>query len=70
MTQQDDTKALALKLIAYRHSFEKYAETFLPSFYINDVAKCDFFANKISKYLFYKFNDEIKAFEGEKRVVC
>ena len=68
MAQQDDTKALALKRIAYRHSFEKYVETFLPSFSIDDVAKCDFFANKKSKYLFYKFNDEIKAFEGEKRV--
>ena len=33
------------------------------------MEKFDLFANKNSKYLFYEFNDEIEAFEGEKRVI-
>ena len=65
MAQQDDTKALVPKRISYRHSFEKYTEKFLPSFSIDDVENFDLFANKNSKYLFYKFNDEIEAFEGD-----
>ena len=65
MAQQDDTKALVPKRISYRHSFEKYTEKFLPSFSIDDVENFDLFANKNSKYLFYKFTDEIEAFEGD-----
>ena len=65
LAQQDDTKALVPKRISYRHSFEKYTEKFLPSFSIDDVENFDLFANKNSKYLFYKFNDEIEAFEGD-----
>ena len=68
-TQQDLTKALVSKCISYRHSFEKYIKIFLPSFSIDDVENYDIFANKNSKYLFYEFNDEIEAFEGEKRVI-
>ena len=55
--------------MSYRHSFEKYTEIFLPSFSIDDVEKFDLFANKNSKYLFYEFNDEIEAFEGENSVI-
>ena len=69
MAQQENTKALVPKRISYRHSFEKYIEKFMPSFSIDDVEKFDLFANKNSKYLFYKFNDEIEGFEGEKRVI-
>ena len=41
----------------------------LPSFSIDDAEKFDHFANKNSKYLFYKFNDQIEALRGEKRII-
>ena len=47
----------------------KYINKYLPSFSIDDDEKFDLFANKNSKYLFYKFNDEIEALGGEKRII-
>ena len=45
--------------------FEKYMNSFLPAFSIDDVEKFDLYANKSSKYLFYHF-DYVKAY-GSKR---
>ena len=47
----------------------KYINKYLPSFSIDDDEKFDLFANKNSKYLFYKFNDQIEALGGEKRII-
>ena len=47
----------------------KYINKYLPSFSIDDDEKFDLFANKNSKYLFYKFNDQIEALGGEKQII-
>ena len=65
LAQQDETKLIVPKRTSYHNSFERYTENFLPSFSIDDVEKFDLFANKNSKYLFYKFNDQIDASGGE-----
>ena len=48
--------------MSYHNSFEKYTDSFLPSFSIDDVEKFDLFSNKNAKYLFYKFNAYIKVY--------
>ena len=40
--------------------------SFLPSFSIDDIEKFDLYLNKNAKYLFFRFNDYIKAY-GSKR---
>ena len=68
--QHNRTKtAIIPKCISYHYSFEKYINKYLPSFSIDDAEKFDLFANKNSKYLSYKFNDEIEALGGEKRII-
>ena len=64
--QQNEDAAFIPKKFAYRNSFEKYISSFLPAFSIDDVEKYDLYANKNSKYLFYRFNEYIKA-SGSKR---
>ena len=44
-------------------------QKYFPSFSVDDVKKIDLFANKNSKYLFYKFNDWIESVEGEKLII-
>ena len=46
----------------YRNSFENYITTFLQDFSIDDQEKFDLLAFKNSKYLFYCFNDFVKAY--------
>ena len=53
---------MCLKIISYQNSFEAYISTFLPDFSIDDQEKFDLLASKNSKYLFYCFNDFIKAY--------
>ena len=70
MVQQDETKAITPKCIAYHYSFEKHIKNYLPSFSVDDIEKFDLYANKNSKYLLYKFNDWIESLQGaEKRIL-
>ena len=69
LAQQDETKAVVPKGISYQNSFEKYAQNFLPSVSIDDVEKFDLHANKNSKYLFYKYYDQIDASGGETQII-
>ena len=66
---QDETTAIISKRISYHYRFEKYINKYLPSFSIGDAEKFDLFANKNSNYVFYKFNDQIEALGGEKRII-
>ena len=50
-------------------TFEKYINKYLPSFSIDDAEKFNHFANKNSKFLFYKFNDQIEALGGQKTII-
>ena len=68
IAQQDETKAIIPKRISYHYNFEKCVNKYLPSFSIEPAEKLDLFGNKNSKYLFYKFNVEIEALGGEKRI--
>ena len=52
--------------MSYHNSFERYIDSFLPSFSIDVVEKFDLHSNKNTKYLFYRFNDYIRAY-GNKR---
>ena len=67
--QQNEDTAFIPRKFAYRNSFEKYISSFLPAFSIDDVEKYDLYANKNSKYLFYRFNEYIKAYGGKRRKI-
>ena len=64
LSQQNDEVAYVPKKFSYRNSFEQYITTFLQAFSINDQEKFDLLAFKNSKYLFYRFNDFIKAYRN------
>ena len=68
LTQQNETKTIIPKGIAYHYSIEKYINDYLPSFSLDDIEKFDLFANKNSKYLLYKFNDWIKSLQGAEKL--
>ena len=67
--QQNEDAAFIPKKFAYRNTFEKYINSFLPTFSIDDVQKHDLYANKNSKYLFYRFNDYVKAYGSKRRKI-
>lgn len=60
IAQQDKTKAPIPKRVTYSHIFEKYTQSFLPAFSIDDIEKFDPLIHKNSKNLFYRFNDFIR----------
>ena len=62
LSQQNGEAAYVPKTISYRNSFEAYISSFLPSFSIEGQEKFDLLAFKNSKYIFYRFNDFIKAY--------
>ena len=62
LSQQNNEAAFVPKKISYRNTFEQYITTFLQAFSIDDQEKFDLLAFKNSKYLFYRFNDFIKAY--------
>ena len=62
LSQQNGEAAYVPKKTSYRNSFEAYIGSFLPSFSIKNQEKFDLLACKNSKYLFYCFNDFIKAY--------
>ena len=68
LAQQDETKAIIPKRIAYRYSFKKYIKNYLPSFSVDDIENFDLFANKNSKYLLYEFNDWIESLQGAEKL--
>ena len=67
--QQNDDAAFIPKKVSYRNTFETYISQFLQCFSIEDVEKYDLYAHKNSKYLFYCFNDYIKADRNSRRKV-
>ena len=69
MAQQNEQVANFLKKNSYRNTFESYMNNFLPVFSIDDVKKYDLFTNKNSKYLFYRFNEYVKAYGSHRRKI-
>ena len=62
LSQQNDEAAYVPKKMSYSNSFEEYISKFLQQFSIDDQEKFDLWSFKNSKYLFYRFNDFIKAY--------
>ena len=62
LSQQDDEFTYVPKKFSYRNSFETYISTFLQDFSVDNQEKFDLLAFKNSKYLFYRFNDFVKAY--------
>ena len=69
MAQQNEQAANIPKKISYWNTFESYMNNFLPVFSIDDVKKYDLFTNKNSKYLFYRFNEYVKAYGSHRRKI-
>ena len=46
MNQQNENAAFVPKKFAYRNTFEKYMNSFLPAFLVDDVEKYDLYTNK------------------------
>ena len=69
MAQQNEQAANFPKKNSYRNTFESYMNNFLPVFSIDDVKKYDLFTNKNSKYLFYRFNEYVKAYGSHRRKI-
>ena len=69
LTQQDETKAIIAKRIAYYYSFEKYIKNYLPFSSVDDIEKFDLYTDKNSKYLLYKFNDWIESFQAAEKLI-
>ena len=62
LSQQNDEAAYVPKKWSYSNSFEEYISKFLQQFSIGDQEKFDLLSFKNSKYLFYRFNDFMKAY--------
>ena len=62
MSQQNNEVAFVPKKFSYGKNFEFYISRFLQDFSFEDQKKVDLLAFKNSKYLFYRFNDYIKAY--------
>ena len=62
LSQQNGEAAYVPKKCSYQNSFQNYITTFLQDFSIDDQEKFDLLAFKNSKYLFYCFNDFVKAY--------
>ena len=69
LVQQEKTKAIIPKRIAYHYNFEKYIKNYLPSFSVDNIEKFDLYANKNSKYLSYKFNDWMESLQGAEKLI-
>lgn len=62
LSQQNNSVAFVPKKFSYRRDFESCISNFLQAFSVDDQGKYDLLAFKNSKYLFYRFNDYIKAY--------
>lgn len=62
LSQQNDSVAFVPKKFSYRRDFESCISNFLQAFSVDDQGKYNLLAFKNSKYLFYRFNDHIKAY--------
>lgn len=67
IAQQNEQTAFIPKKISYRNGFEPYISQFLRVFSLDDVEKYDLYAHKNAKYLFYWFNDYVKAYGSQKQ---
>ena len=69
MAQQNEQAVAIPKKFSYRNTFEAYIGKFLPAFSIDDIEKSNLYTHKNAKYLFYCFNDYVKAYSSHRRKI-
>ena len=69
IAQQNEQAAFIPKKFSDRNSFEAYFNQFLQAFSIDFVEKYDLFVHENLKYLFYGFNDYVKAYGSHRRKI-
>ena len=69
IAQQNEQAAFIPKKFSYRNGFAAYISQFLQTFSLDDVKKYDLYFHKNTKYLFYCFNDYVKAYGSHRRKI-
>ena len=69
IAQQNEQAAFIPEKFSYRNGFAAYISQFLRTFSLDDVKKYDLYFHKNTKYLFYCFNDYVKAYGSHRRKI-
>ena len=69
IAQQNEQAAFIPKKFSHRNGFAAYISQFLQTFSLDDVKKYDLYFHKNTKYLFYCFNDYVKAYGSHRRKI-
>lgn len=69
MAQQNQQATNIPAIFFQGNTFQSYINNFLPAFSTDDVEKYNLFTNKNSKYIFYRFNDYVKAYGSRRRKI-
>ena len=69
IAQQNEQAAFIPKKFSDRNSFEAYVSQFLQAFSIDFVEKYDLFVHENLMYLFYGFDDYVKAYGSHRRKI-
>ena len=69
IAQQHEDAAFIPKRFSYWSTFETYITQFLQAFSIDDVEKFYLYAQRNTKYLFYRFNDYVKAYGSHRQKI-
>ena len=69
IAEENDQAAFVPKKFSYRNGFEAYISQYLRAFSIDNVEKNDLYAHKDAKYLFYRFNEYVKAYGSHRRKI-
>ena len=69
IAEENDQAAFVPKKFSYRNGFEAYISQYLRAFSIDNVEKNDLYAHKDAKYLFYLFNEYVKAYGSHRRKI-
>ena len=69
IAQQNEQAPFIPKKFSYINGFAAYISQFLRTFSLDDVKKYDLYFHKNTKYLFYCFNDYVKAYGSHRRKI-
>lgn len=69
MAQQNQQATNIPTIFFQGNTFQSYINNFLPAFSTDEVEKYNLFTNKNSKYIFYRFNDYVKACSSHRRKI-
>ena len=69
IAQQNEDAVFIPKKFSDQNTFETYITQFLQAFSIDDVEKFYLYAQRNTKYLFYRFNDYVKAYGSHRQKI-